>query len=770
MFHGKPSIHHKKPGAVPAPLQHKAVTQSTSYWTSGSAGSLHIGDAEIPFKGAGFGNLTPFSGPATPAENEFSTKLFGCIAVIKMSVVKRHFYGNYYKEILRVQEARAKAVIVVNIRDEACALELPPENASKEIVSIPVISVASRFESQLVPGTKVNFRNIAALNVGPAVPFKLAEFGTLSEFQGLTVSAGTELDGTTRRVSDKFSGAIAVVKLTGNESAILAAKKAAAEKAAADDLTEEEAAPEIVGAVKDAIKAACFERAKMAQAASAVAMIVVNSDSEYERKNDEMLDIGLPDAIETGGAVDIEFDKGDIKIPVLSVSANIGRQLVDGAQLHFKKEVDLDATVGREVDFSTGKATVVDLTGAEVKAKLYIAPALPFFRKADFGVLAPFQGVTVATDMELGDPISPLSAMQMSGAVAVITVGDSTSSAYDKAKAAQDAKACAVIILNTEDKAQEMGLDDVAFQKNKLSEALGLDNVALALGLPANKVDEITIPVLSVASRFSAQLANGAYVGFDVVGALDVRGSTVAFKTASFGPQMQKFEGRTIDAEADLTDTIAVLKLPPLFPPGDLERLCYNKAKMAQNANAAAMIVVNNKEEVLELAAPRGKAAGEITVPVISVPSSLGNQLLAGAQVNFQNLGSLQVKGVEVPFRPADFGRQSPFSGVATLMEPASSKGGKVPLVGKIAVLRLSNSKQSVDSCFAEAKRAQDEKAVAIIVVNNVDEPLALPLATAARPLQIPVMSVSYGTGRQFVEGVDVSFEEGASFRSNYFE
>ena len=102
---------------------------------------------------------------------------------------------------------------------------------------------------------------------------------------------------------------------------------------------------------------------------------------------------------------------------------------------------------------------------------------------------------------------------------------------------------------------------------------------------------------------------------------------------ASFGSK-SSFSGQGVRAvpelaDADLTNAGALAGAVAVVRRGEVPM--FEKARRAQHAGAIAVIVVNN-EQGYSIGDPDNEA-GDITIPVMAVPSSVGAKLVDGVEV-----------------------------------------------------------------------------------------------------------------------------------------
>ena len=110
---------------------------------------------------------------------------------------------------------------------------------------------------------------------------------------------------------------------------------------------------------------------------------------------------------------------------------------------------------------------------------------------------------------------------------------------------------------------------------------------------------------------------------------------------ADFGSK-SSFSGQGVRAvpelaDADLTNAGALAGAVAVVKRGNSDPssggvACHQKARRAQHAGAIAVIVVNTEDSVFVMGDPDNKA-GDITIPVMSVPSSVGAKLVDGVEV-----------------------------------------------------------------------------------------------------------------------------------------
>ena len=109
---------------------------------------------------------------------------------------------------------------------------------------------------------------------------------------------------------------------------------------------------------------------------------------------------------------------------------------------------------------------------------------------------------------------------------------------------------------------------------------------------------------------------------------------------ASFGSK-SSFSGQGVRAvpelaDADLTNAGALAGAVAVVKRGNSDPssggvACHQKARRAQHAGAIAVIVVNN-EQGYGIGDPDNEA-GDITIPAVMVPSSVGAKLVDGVEV-----------------------------------------------------------------------------------------------------------------------------------------
>ena len=116
--------------------------------------------------------------------------------------------------------------------------------------------------------------------------------------------------------------------------------------------------------------------------------------------------------------------------------------------------------------------------------------------------------------------------------------------------------------------------------------------------------------------------------------ALFVDGHDVKFLRALFGPK-SCFSGRVVRTIPELANA-ALENAKELSGAVAVVRrggcTFHEKVRRAQRAGAIAVIVVNTEDSVFGMGDPNNEA-GDITIPAVMVPSSVGAKLMDGVEV-----------------------------------------------------------------------------------------------------------------------------------------